>query len=119
MFAKMARHQSRLYDAVYGKENLNGRLNAIGRMGEIHEESPEYFAASFLAEMWERAVCQYCTCVAEGIYHIIGRYEEGVTLEKIRRYALSPSSDGGTAWGVRSDLRLRRRKRILEKPGAS
>lgn len=41
---------------------------------------------------------QYGVCVSEGAHYILGRYGEGVTLEKIRRYALTPSGSGGAAW---------------------
>ena len=37
-------------------------------------------------------------CVSEGAHYILGRYDEGVTLEKIRRYALAPHGVGGAAW---------------------
>ena len=83
---------------MYGQDHLNERLSAIDRLGEIREDSPEYITSAFMTEMWEGMVFRYCACVTEGVYHIIGRYDEGISLEKIRRYALSPSSDGGTAW---------------------
>ena len=40
MFVKTARQQSRLYAAVYGEEHLNERLDAVGRLNEIHDECP-------------------------------------------------------------------------------
>ena len=38
MFAKAARQQSRLFSAAYGREHLSERLDAVGRLNEIHEE---------------------------------------------------------------------------------
>ena len=98
MFIKMARQQSRLYAASYGAEHSAERLNAIDRQIEIHEERPEYFTVTFLSDMWERMVYQYNVCIAEGIHFILVRYDEGVAMEKIRRYALAPDGQGGTAW---------------------
>ena len=43
-------------------------------------------------------IFQYNICVAEGIHYIIGQYDEGVTFDKIKRYALTPGPGGGTAW---------------------
>ena len=98
MFVKMARQQSRLYADVYGEEHLNERLNAIDRMSDIHDECPEFSTASFLSETWERMVYQYDACIAEGIHYILGRYDEGVTFEKVKRYALAPDAKQGTSW---------------------
>ena len=98
MFPKMARQQSRLFAAACGMEHLADRLNAIGRLIEIHEECPEFFTVSFLSELWERMVYQYGVCVSEGVHFILGRYGEGATLEKIRRYALAPNGEGGASW---------------------
>ena len=98
MFVKMARQQSRLFAAAYGSEHLGERLDAIDRMSEIHEECPECFTVSFLSEMWERMMFQYNACVVEGIHFILAKYDEGVTFEKIRRYALAPDGAKGTAW---------------------
>ena len=81
MFIKMARQQSRIYAAAYGSEHLNERLNAIDRMSEVHEECPEFHTVNFMTEMCKRAVYQYGVCVSEGFHYILGRYDEGVTLE--------------------------------------
>ena len=70
----------------------------MGRLSEIHEERPEFPTVSFLSEMWERMVYRYGICVSEGVHYILSRYDEGVTLEEIRRYALAPNGQGGTAW---------------------
>ena len=64
MFARAALRQSRLFVASYGREHLTERLEAVGGMGEIHEERPEFHASSLLTEMWERMVYQYNICVA-------------------------------------------------------
>ena len=98
MFAKMARQQSRLYAAVYGSEHLNERLDAIDRMSETHDECPGFSAASFLSETWKRMVYQYDACIAEGIHYVVGKYDEGVTLGKVKRYALAPDAKQGDAW---------------------
>ena len=73
MFIKMARQQSRLYSAVYGDEHINERLNAKDRLGEIHEECPEYFTVAFLSELRGRMVYQYNVCVEEGVRFSLGR----------------------------------------------
>ena len=65
MFTIAARQQSRFFAASYGRGHLAERLEAVGRMNEIHEECPEFFTASFLTEMWGRMVYQYNVCVAE------------------------------------------------------
>ena len=106
MFAKMARQQSRLFAAVYGADHLSERLNDADRLIEIHEECPEYFAATFLSEIWERMAYQYIACISEGIHFILGRYDEGVNLEEIRRYALAPDGQGGAAWKFTPHLRF-------------
>ena len=48
MFTKMARQQPRLFSAAYGEEHLTGRLNAIDRANDIHEECPEFFHRGLL-----------------------------------------------------------------------
>lgn len=98
MFVKMARRQTRLYDAVYGSDHLNERLNAIDRANEIHEECPEFTTVSFLSEMWERMISQYNAFVVEGIHFILATYDEGATFDKIKRYALAPDGKGGADW---------------------
>ena len=40
---------------------------------------------------------QYNACVAEGVHYILGKYDEGITFEKARRYALAPNSKNQTA----------------------
>ena len=97
-FAKMARQQTQLYDAVYGSEHLNERLNAIGRMGEIHEACAEFPTVAFLIEMWERAISQQNACVVEGIHFVLAKYDECITFDKIKMYALAPDGKVGTAW---------------------
>ena len=98
MFVKMARKQSRLFAAAYGLEHLSERLDAIDRLNDIHDECPEFFTAAFLSETWERMVHQYNACVTEGIHYILGKYDEGITFEKVRRYALAPNSKNHTTW---------------------
>ena len=41
---------------------------------------------------------QYNICVAEGIHYILGQYGEGLTFEKIKRYALTAGPGGGAEW---------------------
>ena len=41
---------------------------------------------------------QYNACVVEGVHYILSKYDEGVSFEKIKRYALAPDGHGGTAW---------------------
>ena len=41
---------------------------------------------------------QYNACIVEAIHFILDKYDEGITFEKIRRYALAPDGDKGTAW---------------------
>ena len=67
-------------------------------MNEIHEERPEFHTANFLTEMWGRMVYQYDICVTEGIHFLLSKYEEGISFDKIKRYALAPDGKGGTAW---------------------
>ena len=98
MFVKMARQQSRLFAAAYGHEHLQERLEAVDRLNDIRDECPEFFTASFLSETWERMVHQYNACVSEGVHYILGMYDEGITFEKVRRYALAPNSKNQTAW---------------------
>ena len=98
MFAKMARKQSRLYSAVYGSDHLNERLGAIDRMSDIRDECPEFFTAGLLTETWARMVYQYDACIAEEIHYTIGKYDEGVTFGKVKRYALAPDAKQGAAW---------------------
>ena len=83
---------------MYGEEHLSERLNAIDRLNDIHDECPEFFTARFVSETWERMMYQYDACIAEGIHFILGQYDEGITMEKIRRYALSPDANNSTAW---------------------
>ena len=99
MFTKMARRRQRLFSAAYGEEHLAERLNADGRMGEIHEERREFFAVSFLIEMWGRMAHHYNSCVVGGFRYILGKYDEGVTFGNIKRYALPPGGQQGNAWG--------------------
>ena len=85
MFTKEALQQSRLLAAAYGREHLTERLDAVERMNEIHEERPDFFTASFLTEMWERAVYQYNVCATEGIHFLSSKYEGGISFDKIKR----------------------------------
>ena len=57
-----------------------------------------FFTVAFLSEMWERLVSQYNTCVVEGVHYILGKYDEGITFEEIKRYAHAPDGKRGTAW---------------------
>ena len=98
MFVKIDRQKTGLYAAVYGEEHLNERLNAIDRLGELHEECPEFFTLSLISEMWERMTYQYTSCVTGGIHYFLAKYDEGITFAKIKRYALVPDGSGGTAW---------------------
>ena len=98
MFVKMDRHQSRLFASAYGAEHLTERLNAVGRLSGIHEEWAEFFTVSFLNEMWEMMGYQYGIGVSEGAHYILGRYDEGVTLAKIRMYAFATNGGWSTAW---------------------
>ena len=41
---------------------------------------------------------QYDACITEGIHFILGQYDEGITMDKIRRYALAPDANNSTAW---------------------
>ena len=75
MFLKMARQQARLYDAAYGKEHLNERLDAVDRLSDIHGECPEFPTSQFLIETWASMVYQYDDCIAGGIHFIIRKYD--------------------------------------------
>ena len=99
MFANTARQQSRLYAAIYGEEHLNERLDAVDRLNEIREEFPEFPTANVLVGTWGRMVFQYDACVSEGVHFILSRYDEGITFEKTRRYALAPDRAQEKAWG--------------------
>ena len=72
MFIRMGRQQPRLFAAVYGEEHLNDRMQSIGRLSDIHEDCPDFYTASFIAETWGRMTYQYNICVTEGIHYIIG-----------------------------------------------
>ena len=110
MFRKMARQQSLLFAEVYGEEHLNDRMQAIERISDIHVDCPDFFAATFITETWGRMTYQYNICVAEGIRYIIGQYDEGITFDKIKRYALTPGPGGGAAWRFTPVLILIARK---------
>ena len=98
MFAKMARRQSRLFSSIYGEEHLQERIAAIEKLGKIHEECHDYFAAPFIAEVWARMMHQYVTCVSEGVHFIVSQHDEGATFDKIKRFATSPGEGGCAAW---------------------
>ena len=98
MVMKMARQQARLFAAVYCDEHLSERIAAIERHSDIHEDFPEFSTSAFIAETWERMTFQYNMCVAEGIRYILSQYDDGVTFGKIKRFALTPNSNGSTAW---------------------
>ena len=105
-FAKMARQQSRLSSSIYGEEHLQERLSAIEKLGEIHEECPDYFTAPFIAEVWERMMHQYVTCVSEGVHFIVSQHDEGVTFDKLKRFGLIPGEGGGADWKYTPVLNL-------------
>ena len=84
MFIKMDRHQSRLFAAVYGEEPLNERMRPIERLGDIHEDWPEFFTSNFTTEAWGRMTYQYNICVTDGIRYIIGQYGGRITIGKIK-----------------------------------
>ena len=63
MFVKTDRQQSRLYASAYGEEHLNERLDASGRLNEIHEECPEFFTPTFLVKSgngWYISMIRVC-----------------------------------------------------------
>ena len=90
MFTKMDRQQSRLFASIDGEEHLQERLIAIDQLGEIHEERPDYPNASFVAEVWERVMYQYVSCVAEGVHFIVSQHDDGVTFGKIKKICTKP-----------------------------
>ena len=77
-----------------GNEDANPPHQQVDR----HEDCPEFFTAPFIAETWGRMTPQYNMCVTEGIHYILGQYDDGVTFEKMKRFALTTGPNGGTAW---------------------
>ena len=73
-------------------------MDAIEKSGEIHEERHDYFTAQCIAEIWERMMHQYVTCVTEGVHFIVSQHDEGATFDQIARDASSPGEGGGAAW---------------------
>ena len=90
MFIKKAIQRPRLFSAMYGDEYKEDMLRSIGRLRDIHEDWPEFPTESLIAETWGRMTYQFNICVDEGIRYIVGRYDEGVTRDKIKRCALTP-----------------------------
>ena len=78
---------------------MTNQLKVITRVGDIHEDRPEFHTVSFIAETWGRMTLRYNIRAAEGIRYIAGQYDDGITFGKIKRNALTPGPGGGTAWG--------------------
>ena len=72
MFIKMTRRQSRLYASMGGEAHLCDRLQAIGRLSDIHEDCPGFPDAPFVAATWGRMLYQYNMSATEGVQYIIG-----------------------------------------------
>ena len=98
MFGKCAPGHPRYFDAVYGGEQLEPRLEAIGALANTHEDRPEVPPIDFVGDVWNRMHHDFTDACLEGIRRIVRISPPGSKRDKIAKFSWIPRADGTPLW---------------------